>query len=207
MPHRFVWRTIRDVIAYRILGVKDSRHRIALGVAVGLFVTMTPTLGFQMIIAVMLASLVGANRAVTIPVVWISNPLTAVPLYYTNWRIGHMIRTGSLASDPAVRKTLANLIAAKGGLIAHVSNFFDPSFWRELAVVLGELGLDLWIGSVLGGLVLALISYPICRRAVRIYRLARRHELHLGRSARRDPAPMNVSPDESQEPVNSKAPS
>jgi len=175
MPHRYVWRKIRDVIVYRILGVNDSPHRIALGVAIGFFVAWTPTLGFQMIIAVALASLLRGNRAVTIPVVWITNPITAVPLYYTNWCVGHAIRAGSLDFDPAVRETLTKLVAG-GGLTSYVYNFLDVSFWRELGLLLAECGIDLWIGSVLLGLTLGAISYPLCRWAVRAYRRARHHD-------------------------------
>ncbi len=176
MVHRLVWKPIRDVIVYRILGVDDSPHRIALGVALAFFVAWTPTIGFQMIIAVALASLVGANRAVTIPIVWISNPLTAVPLYYFNWCVGHMLRYGSLEFDPTVRATLAKLMGHGGSLTAYLQGLLDASFWRELGALLARCGIDLWLGSVVLGLLLGGVSYPLCHWAVRAYRRIRHHE-------------------------------
>jgi uncharacterized protein (DUF2062 family) len=183
------------VIVYRILGVKDSPHRIALGVAVAFFVAWTPTLGFQMIIAITLASLLGGNRAVTVPVVWITNPVTAVPLYYTNWCFGHMIRFRSLDFDPTVRSTLAKLMAWKGGPISFLQSFFDVSWWREAVMLLADLGIDLWLGSVVLGLIVSSLSYPVCFWCVVAYRRAMHHEV--------DPSAKRV-PDSNraEEPLN-----
>lgn len=205
MPHRYVWRKIRDVIVYRILGVKDSSHRIALGVAIAFFVAWTPTIGFQMIIAVALASLLGGNRAVTIPIVWITNPITAVPLYYTNWCVGHMIHRGSLEFDPSVRAALTKFVGTKGGPLGYLQNFLDASFWRELGVLLADCGIDLWIGSVLLGLCIALISYPICRRGVKTYRHMRGHDEDPGAPQCPRTEPTDTSPDESHNVINSNA--
>ncbi|MBN1344285.1 MAG: DUF2062 domain-containing protein [Phycisphaerae bacterium] len=204
MPHRYLWRKTRDVIVYRILGVKDSPHRIALGVAIAFFVAWTPTIGFQMVIAIALATLLGGNRAVTIPIVWLTNPVTAVPLYYTNWCVGHAIRRGTLEFDPTVRETLANLVASKGSFLSNLSNLFELSFWRELVWLIARCGVDLWIGSVIVGLVLAVISYPTCRWAVRAYRRARHHEENPEAAEAERKTSSEAAPNERIDPVKSK---
>ena len=88
MPHRYIYRKVRDFFIYRVLHVDDTPHRIALSVAIGIFVTWTPTIGLQMIITVLLCWLFRANKVVGVPFVWISNPLTIVPIYYPNYVVG-----------------------------------------------------------------------------------------------------------------------
>lgn len=200
-----MWRGLRDIIVYRILHVDDSPHRIALGVAIAFFVAWTPTIGMQMILAVSLASLLGGNKAVTIPIVWITNPFTAVPLYYANWRFGRMIRHGTLEHDPTVRQTLAKLMVQKGSLLSYVYNLVDPEWWRDLLRLIAECGIDLWIGSVIVGLALALVSYPAFRWAVVAYRRVRHRDGAdvLARAA--DTAAEDVVSDEPTAPAKSNA--
>ena len=61
MPHRYLYRRLRMAlwqterfIKYRVLHVDDTPHRIALGVALGFFVTWTPTIGVQIVLILLL---------------------------------------------------------------------------------------------------------------------------------------------------------
>jgi len=94
MPLRFIAKRIEKFFIYRVLHVDDTPHRIALGVAVGIFVTWTPTIGFQMILTVLLSWLLGANKLVGVPFVWISNPVTLPPIYGPNCYVGSLILGG-----------------------------------------------------------------------------------------------------------------
>ena len=76
-----IWRKSRRFIVHRVLHADDTPHRIALGVAAGLFIGLTPTVGFQMVLAVALAAALRANKVVCIPMVWITNPFTIIPIY------------------------------------------------------------------------------------------------------------------------------
>ncbi|HKI70697.1 MAG TPA: DUF2062 domain-containing protein, partial [Verrucomicrobiae bacterium] len=87
-------RRIERFFVYRVLHVDDTPHRIALGVAVGIFVAWTPTVGFQMILTIILATLLRANKLVGIPFVWISNPFTLGVIYYPNYLLGKFILQG-----------------------------------------------------------------------------------------------------------------
>ncbi len=79
---------LRRTIVHRILGVGDTPRRIAWGMFLGTMVGFTPTLGFQIMIYLALATLLRANKISGIPILFISNPLTAVPLYWSCWRVG-----------------------------------------------------------------------------------------------------------------------
>src|SRR5690606_17221590 len=77
----------RQVLVHNILGLDDTPHRIGLGVLLGFLVAFTPTLGFQIIMYVALAALIRANKLSGIPILFISNPFTAVPLYWFVWKV------------------------------------------------------------------------------------------------------------------------
>ena len=73
-------RSLRE--AYdRFLKIRGKPRDIAMGFALGLFVGMTPFMGFQTIIVLPLAALFKANKISAAAAVWISNPLTAPVLY------------------------------------------------------------------------------------------------------------------------------
>ena len=80
---------------HSILKADDPPHRLALGVAIALFVTFTPTIGFQSVLVVALAWLFGANKLVGLPLIWISNPATFVPIYYPAYRLGKWVLGGT----------------------------------------------------------------------------------------------------------------
>ncbi|MCF8049945.1 MAG: DUF2062 domain-containing protein [Desulfobacterales bacterium] len=65
----------------RFLRIRGTPQEIALGFALGLFVGMSPFLGFHMAIAVFLAALFEWNKIAAAVGVWISNPFT-IPLIY-----------------------------------------------------------------------------------------------------------------------------
>ena len=65
----------------RLILLPDTPHRVSLGLAVGVFVGLTPTVPFQTILAVPIARLVRGSMIAAAIGVWITNPLT-IPLFY-----------------------------------------------------------------------------------------------------------------------------
>lgn len=72
----------------RFLKIRGTPREIALGFALGLFVGMSPTLGFQMAIAVFLAALFQWNKISAAVGVWISNPVTVPVIYPVTYLLG-----------------------------------------------------------------------------------------------------------------------
>jgi len=64
-----------------------NRRTIALGVALGLFIGFMPVFG-QMFIAAGLAIILRVNLPTAVVSTWISNPLTAVPVYFFAYKVG-----------------------------------------------------------------------------------------------------------------------
>jgi uncharacterized protein (DUF2062 family) len=163
MPHRYVARKLKAFFIYRVLHVDDTPHRIALGVAIGMFITWTPTVGFQMLLVLALSWLLGANKLVGVPFVWISNPATLVPIFYPNYLLGKLV-LGSNCEDP----NFTEAMAFSGTWLETVQNWWAATwqvFW------------PLWVGSIIVGGCLGLISYGVIYYAVIKYRKKRhRHE-------------------------------
>jgi uncharacterized protein len=72
----------------RFIKIRGNPREIALGFALGLFVGTSPTMGFQIIIAVFLAALFEWNKITAGMGVWITNPLTAPFIYSGTYVLG-----------------------------------------------------------------------------------------------------------------------
>lgn len=71
-----------------IFQIKDTPHRIAVAFALGVFVGISPLLGFHTIGAFFLAWVFGLNRLVAVVGVYITNPWTIVPIYSFSLWVG-----------------------------------------------------------------------------------------------------------------------
>lgn len=74
-----------------------NRHSVAAATFIGLFVAFIP-LPTQMIIAALLAIMVRANLAISVVLVWISNPFTMGPMFYLAYKLGSVV-IGTEATD------------------------------------------------------------------------------------------------------------
>jgi len=164
MPARYVFRRMRRFFIYRLLHVDDTPHRIALGVAVGIFIAWTPTIGFQMILTVLLSACLKANKVVGLPFVWISNPLTVPFIYGPSYALGRF-----LLGHKEAKANFIQVLALEGGWLQAVR-----AWWNETLKVFWPL----WTGSLLMGLVLGVASYLAVRYAVVTYR---RHQVRRRR--------------------------
>ena len=70
---------------------RPSRHRVALGLSLGVAVGMLPPLPIQTVLAIALAVRYRANIPAAATAVWISNPATAVPLFIYQCKVGKTI--------------------------------------------------------------------------------------------------------------------
>lgn len=145
----------------KILSQKSTPHSIALGVAIGVGIGMTPTIPFQMLLAFSIAWAFRANRACALIPVWITNPLTVVPVYYFNYRVGKF----AVMSDPISYETFSGFFKGNGGfpynIIYGIGNALQG--WLENWT---QILLALIIGSLVVGLISGLITYPVTLRLV-----------------------------------------
>ena len=74
-----------------MLQLDDAPWRIALALAVGVFISCTPTFGFQTLLALVVATVARLNRAATVAGVWINLPWFALPIYAGALKLGSVV--------------------------------------------------------------------------------------------------------------------
>lgn len=126
----------------KFLRLKGDPVTLARGVAVGIFVGITPTIPLHTALIILLAPLLGGNLiAALVSATVVSNPLTFAPQYYLSWLIGDFILPGKLTWERL--KSALDLILSDAG-------------FRESLSIIFHLGRDAALVIVLGGVLLAL---------------------------------------------------
>lgn len=124
-----------------------NRRSIAGAVAVGLFSALIPLPG-QMFFAAALAILFRVNLPASVILIWITNPLTIPPIFYATYRLG----TWLLQRPPADIKFELSLRALSG-----MQHIWEPLF----------------LGSLVTGLVAALLGFSLTRLLWRLHIISR----------------------------------
>ncbi len=172
---RNIWRSARRFIYKRILHADDTPHRIALGVGISTFVGFSPTMGLQTVISIGLAALCRANKAVCLPFVWITNPVTFVPIYWSCWRLGAFVTGSHSAAGEAEMMDKLNSFSSGGGGV--VGSIFSFEFWKGIGSTMLEMGIELWIGTTIVGLVSGVILYFVTKSVTITYRAKRQERM------------------------------
>lgn len=76
---------------YKLVTLKSSPRKIALGFALGVFIAYTPTFGIQTVLVLSLAALLRINPVSATVGVYVSNPLTVFPMYWLCYKVGALI--------------------------------------------------------------------------------------------------------------------
>lgn len=134
-------RTVR-YYSLRFKRLRGDPSFLAFGVAIGVFVGITPTIPLHTVLALMLAFILRASKiAALLATVLVSNPLTFFMQYYLSWRIGSWLTSSDLSWEKIA--TVVGYITA------------DPGF-RESLAALSELSREAILVLLLGGFVMAL---------------------------------------------------
>ena len=156
-PRRSWSRSSRYVV-YRLRRLSDSPHAVALGFAAGVFTAVTPFLGTHMVMAALLAWVIGGSIVAALLGTFVGNPLTYPLFWYSTYEAGNLM-LGSASEKPP--------IDLSGGI-------FQTSLEQ-----LWPLLKPMTLGSVPVGLALAALSYVVVKPMVDAYKHRRRRELEL----------------------------
>lgn len=134
-------RTIRYYYL-RIIRLQGDPHVLARGVAIGVFVGITPTIPFHTILAIVLSFILRSSKiAALLFTVIVSNPFTLFFQYYFSWRLGTWLTFKDLSWEKI--HVILNLIVAHTG-------------FRETVIALSGLGKDALLVLLVGGVTLAI---------------------------------------------------
>ena len=148
LSRRWSHRAARYVLQFH-----GSAHQVAGGVGLGMFVAFTPTFGVHMILAFVLATLLRANRAAAVALVWVTNPFTAIPIYLFCYRVGRLFMPG-----PGFGEVRQRLMRVWGG--GELDEAFDLlGQLQEMAALGGEILWPTTLGGILVGAVAGSAAY------------------------------------------------
>ncbi|KWT72021.1 hypothetical protein APY04_0304 [Hyphomicrobium sulfonivorans] len=152
----------RDSIR-RMLQQRATAHEIALGCALGAFVSITPLLGVQTLMAIVMAFVLRASVPAAIVGTFIGNPLSWPFIWVSTYLMGlQMVGLEGAFDAAAVQRNielLGNaLLDPSPQLLDATAALFWPLLWPMLA------------GSLPIGLLTAAVVYYVSRNSVRAWR-------------------------------------
>ncbi len=148
------WKRQIRLFYLRILRLKGHPEEVAGGMAIGVCIGLTPTVPLHMLLAILIAFILGKSKLAAGLGCWVANPFMLPFIYLLDYKVGQAI-TG--ATGPTL-------------------DFSDFSLSGII-----DLGWDITYPLFTGGLAVGLISvfpsYLITKRVVILYRERRRKRL------------------------------
>ena len=142
-----------------VLRLDDPPWRVALALAIGVFISCTPFWGLQTVLALAVATICRLNRAVTVTGAWLNLPWFAPLVYGFALRIGAFVLPDLHGADVA---EIAELLRMSSALSA-----------ADLIELLGIVSLALLIGTAAVGAVAGTLTYVAVLVLLRRRRAAR----------------------------------
>jgi uncharacterized protein (DUF2062 family) len=148
--------TFQRTVRYHWLKFKRLQgdpRKLAWGMALGVFIGITPTVPFHTILALTLAPLLRISVVTAYLGIWVMNPLTMGPLYYAAYKVGKL------------------LLAQHRPVIPAVLDF------QSRLEILWHNGLALQLGGIIIALPPAILSYFLTLWVVQRYRQQKARKL------------------------------
>ena len=155
----------------RLIRLRDQPHELALGMAIGIFIGMTPTIPFHTVAAVALALVFKVSKITAAVGTWICNPLTVYPIYKYSYEIGSFV----LRFDQN-KKILKPLMDA-------INNVQLLDIATTMIGAGGKVAAAFLLGGMLFGIVISVPSYFLSFHCFRVFYLWRKSRGHTGSGA------------------------
>jgi uncharacterized protein (DUF2062 family) len=145
------WSTLMERIAQA-----DTPHRTAAAFACGVFLSFSPLLGLQIVIAIGLAVLLRMSRVALLAGLCTNLPWIMVPWY----TVTTVLAAAALGTPvgPEVRVALTNLLDM---------SFFSTAFWTEAIEIVTPFLWSFLIGSTIGAVLIGIGAYLTVVRLVK----------------------------------------
>ena len=146
----------------KLIHLNADPHDIAFGLALGIFVGFLPIMGIQMVVAGLVClPFKHANKPAAVAGVWITNPLTVIPIYAFIYWIGtffypadHIVTPGTIMSKMRAVLELEGFVEQTKGFLALGADIFLP----------------MCIGGAVVGLIAMIPTYFITKKSIMVYR-------------------------------------
>jgi uncharacterized protein len=158
----FSWRRFRERVT-AVFHLDEEPSRLAMGLAVGVFIGVTPFFFLHTLLAIGVALVFRLNMAATITGAWINLPWFAPFVYAFCLELGEAVLSG----DVRLAWSFGELAEAAGAFLQtsareHAGNFVQM-FWDALFVA----SRPLFVGTTIVGGVAAVVTYFVALGAIR----------------------------------------
>jgi len=136
-----------------VIKLRSSPRAIAGGLGLGAFIAFTPTVGIQLILAFIAATMLNLNRPASMVPVWITNPITVAPIYTFNYWVGLQIWSGPPLSE------VSSLFLDIGRTLTRLEFWNIKDQFFAVLLMGKEILIPLIIGSLLVGIIAGLFTY------------------------------------------------
>ena len=167
------WSRAFYYIIHRLRRLPDPPHRIARGVAAGVFVCFTPLFGFHFVLATMLAYVMQANILAALLATFFGNPLTfpiiaAVSLELGQWMLG-------MPGDVHLPQIFAEFSRASVEAWRNFTAIFtyDVTHWDRLHGFFWRVFWPYTAGGLIPGVITGVSAYMLTLPAVSAYQKRR----------------------------------
>lgn len=159
-PRRSWVRSV-NYIMLRVNRLNGSAHTIALGFAVGIFVSFTPFMGLHFLVAAAIAYMVGGNMLASALGTFFGNPLTFPFIWASAYQFGHWI-LGNEFDEFRVSELLS---------------VFSSGFFHAMNNAFEQYIKPMTLGGAPLGFIVAFFCYFIIRHLVEKYQKSRARRL------------------------------
>jgi hypothetical protein len=183
------WSRAVSYVVHRLRRLPDAPHKIARGVAVGVFVSFTPFFGFHFVFAAVFAFLLQGNILASLLATFVGNPLTfpiiaTVSLELGNWMLG---TPGGIP----LPQVFAAFSQASVELWMNFKAIFTPEInhWDRLADFFWQVFWPYLVGGLIPGIIASIVAYMLALPAVSAYQKRRVKKLRSRFGKHRSPMP------------------
>lgn len=134
-PVKRTWKQRLKAVHIRVQSLQGDPHYVAMGMASGVFIAVTPTIPFHMALSVALAFILKGSKPAAIVGAWFCNPLTVGPFYAGSYQVGMFLLGREINVDLEVISLQALLALG------------------------ADVAIAMMVGGALLGIVPALVSY------------------------------------------------
>jgi uncharacterized protein (DUF2062 family) len=183
------WRRAAAYVMHRLRRLPDPPHRIARGVAAGVFVCFTPFFGFHFVLAAALAVVMQGNILAALLATFVGNPITFPIIATLALELGQwMLGTPNMVP---IHEVFAGFARASAELWHNFVAIFTPELahWDRLGAFFWRVMWPYTVGGIVPGVFAAVGAYMLTLPAVRAYqrrRIARLKDRFASRQNRVD---------------------
>lgn len=159
----FPWRGLANGLK-AVCRLRDEPWKIALGLAVGVFISCTPFYGLHTLMAIGAAFALRINKLSTITGAWLNLPWFAPFVYAMSLKVGEFILTGGQGLDSLLGKGLLDL---DGIIRPFLSLERLTEGFLASSKFLFAVSKPLVVGTTVVGAVAGLVTYVVALGAVR----------------------------------------